>query len=230
MGYFFLLGLSGIVGYHYFFLLSLRYTVVANTAIINAASPILTAMAAAVFIKERLIGKNYAGVILAFMGVIVLLVRGSLANLLGMNVNIGDALMLLATLSWVVYALVVKRLVDKYSGFTITFYATLFGVVLLFLLTLSEDFAHQIQRISASSIYAVLYMGVCSSGLGYLFYNLSIREIGPTRTSSIVYSLVPMLVALLALLFFDQSITWVMICSMALIIAGLNFVLVDKKK
>jgi drug/metabolite transporter (DMT)-like permease len=230
IGSFFLLGLSGILGYHYFFLLSLRYTVVANTAIINAASPILTAIAAAIFIKERLTWSNYSGVVLAFIGVIVLLVRGSMANLLGMNVNIGDALMLLATLSWVVYALVVKRLIDKYSGFTITFYATLFGVALLFLLALSENFTYQIQHISDSSIYAVLYMGVCSSGLGYLLYNLSIREIGPTRTSSFVYSLVPILVAILALLFFGQPITWVMVCSMVLIIAGLNFVLVDKKK
>lgn len=221
----FLLGLSGIVGYHYFFLLSLRFTEVANTAIINAASPILTAIAAALFIGERLQGKNYAGVFLAFVGVVILLARGSVTNLLTMNVNIGDAIMLLATLSWVIYTLIVKRLITKYSGFAITFYATLFGVILLFSLALTENLVDHIRHVSASSVVAVLYIGICSSGLGYLLYNLSIREIGPTRTSSFVYSLVPILVSFLAFLFFRQSVTFVMISSMGLILVGLRFML-----
>ena len=42
-----LLGLFGIVGYHYFLFLSLRYTEVANTAIVNALSPLVTAVLAA---------------------------------------------------------------------------------------------------------------------------------------------------------------------------------------
>ena len=61
-----LLGLFGIVGYHYFFFLSLRYTEVANTAIINALSPVLTGVAAALLIKERLSRANYAGLVIAF--------------------------------------------------------------------------------------------------------------------------------------------------------------------
>ena len=220
-----LLGLSGIVGYHYFFLLALRSTAVANTAIINATSPILTGVLAAVFVHERLRVRNYTGVGIAFLGVVVLLARGDVQNILGMKINVGDAIMLLATLSWVVYALIVKTLIHKYSGFTITFYASLFGVFFLFFLALSENIAEQLRAVSMSSIVAVLYMGVFASGLGYLFYNLSIREIGPTRTSSFVYSVVPILVAVLATLFFRQPVTPVMICSMILIVLGLNFML-----
>lgn len=220
-----LLGLSGIVGYHNFFLLALRYTVVANTAIINATSPILTGVMAAIFIRERLDRKNYLGVIIALLGVLILLFQGKLANLLAINVNSGDAIMLLAVLSWIVYALTVKDLVHRYSGYTITFYATLTGVVLLFFLSLREDVANQIKSISTASILAVVYMGVFASGLGYLAYNLSIREIGPTRTSSFVYSLVPVLVAFLAFLFFRQAVTVVMGISLVLILFGLRFML-----
>ena len=220
-----LLGLSGIVGYHYFFLLALRYTVVDNTAIINATSPILTGILAAAFVHERLRFKHYTGVGIAFLGVIVLLTRGNIQNILRLNINTGDAIMLLATLSWVVYALIVKTLIPRYSGFTITFYASLFGVLFLFVLALSEDILGQLRAVSMSSLVAVLYMGIFASGLGYLFYNLSIREIGPTRTSSFVYSVVPILVALQAFLFFRQPITPVMIGSMVLIVFGLNFML-----
>ncbi len=41
-----------------------------------------------------------------------------------------------------------------------------------------------------ATLLPVLYTGICGSGLGYLLYNLSIRKIGPARTSSFVYSVI----------------------------------------
>jgi drug/metabolite transporter (DMT)-like permease len=73
-------------------------------------------------------------------------------------------------------------------------------------------------------------MGICGSGLGYLLYNLSIREIGATRTSSFVYSVIPLMVAVLALLIFRQPITPTMIASMVLILVGLHMMLAVKPR
>ena len=225
-----LLGLFGIVGYHYFFFLSLRYTEVANTAIINALSPVLTGVAAALLIKERLSRRNYAGLALAFLGVLVLLSNGSIETILAVRFNKGDLLMLLSVISWVVYALLIKSMLDRYSGFTLTFYATLFGVLMLLFLAPQEAPLGEIQSISRTSLLSILYMGIFGSGLGYLLYNLSIREIGATRTSSFVYSVIPLVVAVLALLFFQQSITPEMIASMALILIGLHMMLAVKPR
>ena len=225
-----LLGLFGIVGYHYFFFLSLRYTEVANTAIINALSPVLTGVAAALLIKERLSRGNYAGLVVAFLGVLILLSDGSFEMILAVRFNKGDLLMLLSVTSWVVYALLIRSMLDRYSGFTLTFYATLFGVLMLLFLAPQEAPLSEIQAISRASLLAVLYMGICGSGLGYLLYNLSIREIGATRTSSFVYSVIPLMVAVLALLFFQQSITPTMIASMVLILIGLHMMLAVKSR
>jgi drug/metabolite transporter (DMT)-like permease len=220
-----LLGLFGIVGYHYFFFLSLRYTEVANTAIINALSPVFTSVAAAVLIKERLSRRNYAGVLVAFFGVLLLLSRGAIDTILDLRFNRGDLLMLLSVISWMVYALLIRTMLDRYSGFTLTFYATLFGVVMLLFLAPQEAPLENIREISRASLLSVVYMGIGGSGLGYLLYNLSIREIGPTRTASFVYSVIPLIVAVLALLFFQQPITPIMIASMILILLGLRMML-----
>ena len=220
-----LLGLFGIVGYHYFFFSSLRYTAVVNTAIINALSPMITGILAAIFIKERLARKNYFGIIIACAGVILLVSRGKIEIVTGQAVNLGDGLMLLAVLSWVGYSLLIKRMIKKYAVFTLTFYATLFGVIALFFLAMTEDMVGQVSGISTASIISVFYMGICASGLGYLLYNWSIKEIGPTRTSSFVYGLVPIFVAGLALLIFKQNITVIMILSAILIMSGLRFMM-----
>lgn len=220
-----LLGAFGIVGYHFFFFSSLRYTAVANTAIINALSPVITMAAAGVLLGERLTRRNYLGVALAFIGVLVLLTDGRAATLVAIDFNRGDVLMLLAVLSWTAYALLIKKLLARYTGFTLTFYATLFGVLLLLPLAPGEEALAQLTEISRASAVSVLYMGVCASGLGYLLYNLSIKEIGPTRTSSFVYSVIPLIVAGLALLFFQQAITLVMIVSAGLVLSGLHLML-----
>ncbi len=224
------LGLTGIVGYHYFFFLSLRYTEVANTAIINALSPVLTSVAAAVFVKERLERWNYAGVAIAFLGVLVLLSRGDVDAILALEFNKGDLLMLLSVVSWMVYALIIRVMVERYSGFTLTFYSTLFGVVILLFVAPQEGALDQVRAISSVSLMSVIYMGVCGSGLGYLLYNLSIREIGPTRTSSFVYSVIPLIVTVLAWLFFLQPITPIMVASMILILTGLRMMLAQNRE
>lgn len=223
-----LLGLFGIVGYHYFFFLSLRHTAVANTAIINALNPIVTGALAVALGSERLSKRDCIGVGAAFLGVTILIMKGDITRVIQTGFNRGDLFMLLAVLNWAVYSLLVKQLLSRYSGFTLTFYATLFGVVLLLFLIGSEDPLTQVQSMSDTSVYAVIYMGVFASGLGYLAYNLSIREIGPTRTASYVFSCVPIAVALFASIFFDQPITAVMLASIALILFGLHLVLRQK--
>ena len=226
----FVLGLFGIAAYHYFFFLSLRYTEVANTAIINALTPVVTGVAAAIFIGERLSRTNYFGILIASIGVIILLTKGGISNLSGLQFNRGDLLMLLSVFSWVIYTLIVKKLVTKYSGFTVTFYATLFGTILLFLFALTEDPVNQIRHISVVSIFSVIYMGIFASGIGYLFYNYSIVEIGPTKTAGFIYSGVQIFVAILSYIFFNRIITISMSISAVLIILSLKFMLREENK
>ena len=224
-----LLVLFGIVGYHYFFFVSLRFTEVTNTAIINALNPIATVFAAKFLINEQLSRRNYLGVTVAFAGVICLIAKGNVSNILRLQFNHGDLLMLLAVSSWVAYSLLIRNLLKTLTSFTLTYYATLFGVILLVPFALNEGFVQQIQTISPAVILAILYMGIFASGIGYLFYNSSIEEIGATQTASFVYSLVPIFVAILALLFFNESITAMMVLSAGFIVFGLYFMIHKRK-
>lgn len=220
-----LLGLSGIVGYHYFFFSSLRHTAVLNAAIINATNPIITSIAAALFLGETLAFKNYSGGAIAFVGVILLLTKGNLENLLTLQFNYGDLLMLIAMLCWVLYSLLLKSLSRRYSGFTLTYYAALFGVIFLVFLAAPEHPIAQLRSSAIASQLGILYMGIGTSGLGYLQYNLSVIAIGATRTSCVIYSFIPIFVALLSFLFFGDAIAPLMLLIMAFIIAGVNLML-----
>jgi drug/metabolite transporter (DMT)-like permease len=217
--------LLGIVGYHFCFFLSLRYTSVDNSAIINAFNPAVTAALAALFLRERLSRTNYSGIALALIGVIALVTRADVQRLTAVELNRGDLLMLCAVGCWGSYALIIKKLSASIGSLRLTLLTALFGVLILAPLSLTEKLFQHPGRLSTSTVLSILYMGICASGLGYLLYNHSIKEIGPTRTASLVLSMVPLFVAVLSFLVFDERVTLLMIVSAVMIILGLNLAL-----
>ncbi|MEM6598790.1 MAG: DMT family transporter [Cyanobacteria bacterium P01_C01_bin.69] len=221
----FLLGTFGVVGYHFFFFSSLRYTAVANSAIINAFNPVVTGFLAAVILKETLAVRNYVGGAIAILGVLVLLTSGNLISLLRLQFNLGDLLMLCAVFCWAGYSILLRHLGKRYSGLAMSYYGALFGVVQLLFLVIPELLRVGFPTLSPASILGVFYMGVGASGIGYLLFTLSTQRIGPTKSTSIVYSGVPVWVALLAWLFFLEPVTPWMLVSMGLILLGLRTVL-----
>jgi drug/metabolite transporter (DMT)-like permease len=225
-----LAGLTGIVGYHFFFFSSLKYTAVTNTAVINAFNPVLTGFFAAIFLKEKLKTINYFGILISLAGVIFLISRGNLQTIINMDFNIGDLMMLTAVVFWVIYSLIIKKIISRYNSFTLTFYTTSAAVVILAVPAFAEGLTSQLASISTESIWGVIYMGIFSSGIAYLLYNTGIKEIGPTKMASVTYSCVPVFTACLSFLFFEEKLTAVLLVSLALIVLGLNGVLRVKRK
>lgn len=179
------LALFGVVGYHYFFFVSLRYTDISHTAIINALSPVVTALMAICFIRERLRFAAVVGMLLAVSGVMILLGIPSHGFSQASYLNLGDVSMLVSVVCWAVYALIVKSMIAKYSGVTISYYVTLIGVIILIFLTPAEiDWSKGMAGIfmDDATFWSVAYMGIFASGLGYLLYNHSIQRIGATMT------------------------------------------------
>ena len=202
----------------------------ANSAIINAFNPVVTGFLAAVLLKETLAVRNYMGGAIAILGVLVLLTNGNLASLLQFQFNSGDILMLCAVVCWAFYSILLRHLGKRYSGLSMSYYGALFGVLQLLVLVAPEVLKSGFPSLSLPAILGVIYMGIGASGIGYLLFTLSTQRIGPTKSTSIVYSGVPVWVALLAWLFFKESVTPWMIVSMGLILLGLRTVLKPDRK
>ncbi len=216
------LGLTGIVGYHGLFFASLRHTSAGNTAIINGLAPVLTALAAAALLGERLGARRYAGIALACAGALVLVAGGEPRRLAALDLNRGDLLMLGAVCCWVAYSLVLRRLLERHDGFRLTLHATLAGVLVLAVACLDGPTVLSLLAMSGTTLVAIAYMGLAASGLGYLLYTYSVEAIGPTRTSSIVYCTVPILVALLALAMLGEPLTAATVVSIGAVVTGLR--------
>ena len=87
-----------------------RSTSATNIALIYAASPVLIALGAALWLHERMRLRQVAGVVLALAGVMHVVVNGDWARLAQVQFVPGDLWIVAATVSWASYALLQKML------------------------------------------------------------------------------------------------------------------------
>ena len=82
-----ILALFSVVGYNVFLFAGLRYSTAVNASLFAALAPLLTALLAAVVLREKLRRRQLVGMAISLSGLIVLVSRGKLAVLLGLEVQ-----------------------------------------------------------------------------------------------------------------------------------------------
>lgn len=188
------------------------------TALIVGVQPILTAFASAPLFGEKLRARQWAGLVLGFGGVLlVVLGRSTLTGITPVTL----ALSLLALASITVGTLYQKRFcgaVDLRTGSVIQFCAA--GLVLL---PLALAFETMRVRWTAEFIFALAWLVlVLSIGAISLLYIL-IRTGAATKVTSFFY-LVPPVTALMAYAVFGETLSAVAMAGMALAACGVALV------
>ncbi|MEG0308771.1 MAG: DMT family transporter [Clostridium sp.] len=222
------LGIVGMIGYHVFFFLSLKYTTATNSSLIGATNPIVTTLLACTFLKERINYKNVIGILISLFGVILIITNGNIGVLLNFKFNIGDILMIIAVVCWAAYSILSKKALEIYSPIKITSYAFLTCVILLLPLMIMEKPWVYIPKVSINGWMSVIYMAIFPSIFGYLIQQMSIKKIGPTKTSLYV-NLVPVFSMTLAFLILGEAISWIKILAGLLVIIGICVNVMSKK-
>ncbi|MGJ0908987.1 DMT family transporter [Clostridium botulinum] len=212
-------GIVGMVGYHIFFFKASTYTTATNSSLIAASNPIITCILSVIFLKDKLSSKGIIGIILSFTGVLLAITNGAIANILNINFNKGDILMIIAVLCWASYGVFSKKVMPKYSPMTLTFYSFLFCTLFLIPFVIYEKPLSLINKVPYYSYIAILYMSIFASVIGYLVQQISIKQVGPSKTSIFV-NLVPISSIVLSTIILGEKITIITILSTALIVAG----------
>lgn len=213
------LGIIGMVGYHVFFFLALKYTTAVNSSLIAATNPIITTILAFVFFKENIKPKNIISILVSFLGVILIITNGNLKLLAGFKFNIGDLLMIIAVVCWATYSVISKKALKKYKPMVVTSYSFLVCVISLIPFVIIEKPWVYIPNTSIKGWISVLYMSIFASVIGYSIQQVSIKKIGASKTSLYI-NLVPVFSMILAYFILGESISSIKLVSAMLIISG----------
>ncbi len=200
----------------------LQTTTAINAMLVTTALPAMTAPIAWLWLGDRLGRAQILGIVIAFLGVLVIAVSGDLGALLRLELHKGDALTVLSTLTWAIYTVMVRRFpmpMDALAHLTLLVIA---GEVMLIAAALVEAAIVPWPPVTTGLILSGLYLGVFPAVLAYYAWSRAIALVGPTITSLGVY-LTPVFTAMLAIGFLDEDLRWHHLAGMALVMAGLYF-------
>lgn len=217
-----LLGL-GIMGGSLYFLtenMALVYSTTSNVAILVSTTPLLTALIVAAFYKsERLNRRQTIGSVIAFVGVVLVVLNGQW--MLHLN-PLGDALALGASLTWAFYSLFMRRIMGRYSADFITRKVFAYGILtILPYFVLVDPLNCDLQLLSSPLVFSnLLFLGLIASTGGYLLWNWVMRKLGAVKSTNYIYlqSLFTMLAGGLIL---GEQITFMAISGAIILIIGM---------
>ncbi len=210
-------GVIGMIGYHIFFFYALRYTDASKASMINAINPLLTAILAAVFLQEKLSSRKAFFILVALVGVLLTLSDWNIDNIIKFNFNIGDILMLAGSTLWAVYAIIVKKVLKRFTPLKLTSYTFLAAAIIILPFALPDLAAIDLAATGWMPFMAVLYMAVFPSVLGYTIQQMAIKELGAARTALFI-NLVPVVSTIFAVIFLGEKLFYLNLASGALII------------
>ena len=217
-----LLGIIGNLFYQQFFTFGLAYSRAGSASILLAGTPIITALLSSFLGHEHVKPRVWIGLTCTVIGIALVVKFGSAGgNRPGENTLLGAALMFSASVTWAIYTVGSRKLVDKYGAMPVTAWTVWIGTVGIVLTGLPQIIGLDLSRISWTSWAAVVYAGVVSLGFAYAIWYYGVEKLGNTRTST--YSnLVPALALLIAWIGLGEVPTAGQVGGAAVIIGGVT--------
>lgn len=165
-----------------------QFTTALDGSLIALLAPLLIIVGGALFLKEEITSREKIGLVVAFAGSIVTLAQPLLEKGVvgGEKAALGNALVLLYTVSWAVYALWNKKIGKKFSTITVTAVPVFISVPIFAILTYLETRNSQFSILNFQSspnyqftntLPGILYMAILSYIVAYYLYEWSVRKI-----------------------------------------------------
>lgn len=219
--YLFWVALSGVALYNTFLYVAGHYSPAINLALIaTTTSPVMAIILAAVFLKEKIPPLRLIGLLICICGIVLLLSRGSLDNLLGFHFTKGDWWLLTGAFCFAVYNTLVKIKPSGISGLSFLVIVFSLGTIMLFPFFIWEQSVSAPVIFDLNLIGIIIYLGLGACVISYLCWNAAIGILGSARTS-LFGNLIPVFSTLEAVLILDEKITAVHAISGIIVITGL---------
>jgi drug/metabolite transporter (DMT)-like permease len=192
----------------------------ALTAVLNASTPLFTAVAAAFVLRDRLRPLQVAGLLLGLAGV------GVAAGFTGADVAHSSVLGSLASVgAGACYGIAfayMRRHLTGVSPMTASAGQLLAASVLLAPAAVFTTAVDGIE-LSATRVTSIVLLGVVGTGLAYVLNYRVLAELGATKASLVTY-LIPVVAVLVGVVVLDEPFSLRLVAGGVLIVAGIGIV------
>lgn len=199
---------------------SLNYTQVLNGVLMISTIPVLIIFFSSISTSEKVKLPQILGLVISFIGVLIIITKFEFNKLLNLNLNKGDMWILVAMISWAIYSVMIKEKKINLEPFILLQTLILIGLVFLVPFYIYEILTFKYLAINIPVMLTVGYV-VLFAGIGaYIFWIGAIKIIGPSR-SGIFLHLMPVFSSLMAIFILGEKLANFHIYGASLILIGI---------
>jgi drug/metabolite transporter (DMT)-like permease len=220
---FVLLAVVGNTAYQLFFINGIALTTATNSALILATTPIFIILFGALLDVERVTSRVVQGVILSFVGVLMIVLGAGGSLTFSSQSLLGDLLIVANPICWSIYTVLSKPMLKEYSPLKLTTVTMAIGAVPLVIVGASTFRTQNWQSISMNAWLGLGFSAFFAIGIGYVIWYTGVDRIGSARTS-LYDNLVTVFAVASAWILLSESMSWVQIAGAVLVFLSLYVV------
>jgi drug/metabolite transporter (DMT)-like permease len=199
-----LLGLTGVALFCVLQNVGLRYASAANTALVNGAIPVITALLAAAFLGERLGRRRVAGLVVSGLGVAAVVLLGTGATL-GAS-TVGNLLPVAGAVSFAAYAVLGRRAFASGNTLAVVAGSTRYGLLFLLPGAGLELATGGMGALTVNDVLLLLYLGIGCSALAFILCGYGLARLDAGQ-GAVFGNLKPLVGVGLAVALLGESLT-----------------------
>lgn len=203
----------------FLFFSGLELTQALNASILVSTVPIFTLLAAHIYLKEKLTSKLIMSSVAALLGALIIIGIPIMSS--DFKSVLGNILLLGATLSFVAYEIIAKKLLRKYSAAKVTFYMFVVAAIIFLPYSAIELVADPTWplRVSLSGALGLLYGIVLASAAASYFWQKGLSLL-PTGEAALFFYLDPISGIVASMLILGEKVTTTYAVGSILIVIG----------
>ncbi len=211
------LGVIGFGCYQVLWPVALQSIPAGDSALLIAATPVITALLAMAIGADTPNGVKLIGVFVSFAGVALVIAAGQ-GLVLGASLG-GDVLTLLAAACWAVYTVFGATILRRHSPLVTTTWAILAGTLFMAPIGIAQLASADLSGFGLPVVLAILYSGTLAAGVSNVVVLHGVKLLGPTRVTAFQF-LIPALAVVMAAIFLAEPIRQIQVVGGAIILAG----------
>lgn len=214
------MGILAVSGFNTFVYLGLQHTTATNALLINSFIPILIILLSRIMPGTHIFPRQLIGILISTTGMIVLVMRGEMDNLLELSMNRGDLWVLLAAFSWASYSISLKWRPQQLSSTSFLLTSMIIGLLFLGPFYWFNVFDEALVEFNLNNIIVIAYVAIFASIGAFLLWNQGVKIAGASTAGQFIH-LMPVFGATLAVIFLGEQLHWFHITGATAIAGGI---------
>lgn len=214
------MGTLSVAGFNTLAYLGLQETTATNAVLINSFIPILIILFSRIMPGTSISLLKLLGILISSVGVMLLLTRGSLDNLLAFQLNRGDLWVLSAAGVWAIYSISLRWRPTQLSASAFLLFTMITGDLILTPIYWLNLLNEPAMAVNINNLMAISYVALFASIGAYLCWNQGVKMVGASTAGQFIH-LMPLFGTAMAIIFLGEQLFWFHLLGAAAIGSGI---------